>query len=156
MFIEDYFRQLITKQIDNLIDQRQRMTTTFLSINTALLAILAVLLGSDRSNDWTSLVSVSLILFAGAVVCDLWRRLIVRYQKLLAWWYEKLRLAESELPEEVRFFTMEYNELYKHPRTMADNGLSKHQVTLTRLFEVLYLVFALATAFLLAQTWGVL
>lgn len=138
---EEY--KLFVEHIHTLTDRRQTVTITYLSVNAALVSAVTFLFLSENVLEWGRQLLALGMLIAGILACDFWRRLIVRYSRLLKWWYEKMRLLESQMPNSNKLFTAEYEEVYE---SQKDKGFSvmRYEVRLTWLFTVIYAIVSLA------------
>lgn len=143
--MEEY--RLLLERVDKLVDRRQAATSTYLTVNTAIVgAICLIILNTpDSLRDWQQQIAVLLLLVVGVVACDLWRRLILQYKTLIGWWFEQLREMEGALPESSKLLTREYEELYLQQQGHVRVGLTRHETGLTWLFVVLYLAFGIVT-----------
>ncbi|MCB8982146.1 MAG: hypothetical protein H6657_32495 [Ardenticatenaceae bacterium] len=136
--------------VNMLIDRRQNITTIYLSVNTAVLGIIAFIFQNQGAHplDWTKHIPTIGFCLAGLVACDLWRRSIKQYRALLDWWYSQLRALESGFDEKLRLLTKEFEELYKAERenkpATTRIGLSRYEIRLTWLFSTIYLVFGIS------------
>ena len=107
---------------------------------------------SQLAKDWLW-VSVLLLLLAGFLSTWIWRSLLNQYEILIGWWYTHLREMEAALPESERLITREYNELYGggQPDKSKLIHMTGRERTLTTIFMVLYVVFALGVVWTLLR-----
>lgn len=145
-------------QINLLSQRRQGVTTSFLSVNSAIIGALAFIIKDGKVTTLAQQTSVFVLLIAGLISCDLWRRLVTQYSQLLNWWYKEFRTAEQHLFEKEfaykRIITKEYHDLYeidhdKSPGVRTKNvirpiGMTKYEIRLTWLFSSIYILFSLA------------
>jgi hypothetical protein len=120
------------------------VTATYLSVNTVIAGVIAFLLKDARVTGWALQVSVLILLAAGVIACDLWRRLITQHSVLSSWWYERLRELEDTMPESSKLLTREYQALCLEKRSEVRIGLTRYETRLTWLFTALYAAFGLA------------
>src|ERR1051326_2849049 len=99
-------------QISGLVLRRQWVTTTYLTVNTALVGGLALLCKDGQVPGLPQRVSFAFLLFVGIISAGLWRKLITQYSQLLDWWYRQFRAVESTTKTDPSLFTKEYVELY--------------------------------------------
>jgi hypothetical protein len=128
---------LFLGQVGKLAERRQAVTGIYLSVNTAILGVIAFLMKDVQMMAWGKYLAVLLLLFAGIVICDLWRRLIQRYTDLLKWWFQQLRELEKKLPESSKLLNAEYNALY----TKNHIGLARYENRLTWIFTIMFAGF---------------
>lgn len=132
-------------QTNLLVQRRQAVTATYLSVNAALTGAMAFLFKEGHLPGFVAHVAVLTLLFSGIVACGLWRRLINQHSILIDWWYRQLRTLEEHLPTDSRLITREYAELYqKKSRKQAIVGLTHYETILTWLFTTIYSIFGLA------------
>jgi hypothetical protein len=136
--------KLFLEQVVKLAERRQAMTTTYLSVNTALVGAVAFLFKDGLLAGWQQQAAVLVLFGAGIVVCDLWRRLIAQYKTLLGWWYKRLHVLEAEMPGCSGLIRQEYDDLYVAKKGRPHIGLSRYETRLTWLFTALYAAFGLA------------
>ncbi len=96
---------------------------------------------------WTTKLSIIILAISGIIACDLWRRLILQYSTLSAWWYGKLRQIESMDTQSDKLVSLEYEELYKSNNNKLRLGLTRYEVRLTYLFMIIFLMFIFVVAY---------
>ena len=134
------FLELVAK----LAERRQAMTTIYISVNAAIVGAVAFLFKDAELPGWRQQAAVLILFGAGIIACDLWRRLLNQYKTLLSWWYKRLHVLETEIPECSGMIKQEYDNLYATKKGRPRLGLSRYEVRLTWLFTVVYGLFALA------------
>jgi hypothetical protein len=141
---EDEYKLFLNHAV-GLTERRQGVTATYLSVNTAITAVLAFLFKDGQLSGWVEQVSTMALLAAGIYASALWRRLIRQHSILIGWWYQQLRDMESGVSEGSKWLTKEYNTLYSEDQGKAALGLTRHESGLTWLFTLLYLSFFIGT-----------
>jgi hypothetical protein len=140
--------KLFVGSTQHLSERRQAATQTYLSVNTAIFAILALLVKEAGLKGGT-LVGVSLPLFlVGILACLIWHRIIMQYKELIGWRYDQLMAMERAMPESHQIYVKESEEFFKPRQEKKKFGFSRLEVWLPRLFLVLYLIYG--TGLLLA------
>lgn len=81
--------------VNRLVERRQAVTTTYISVNVALTGAMAFLLSGPHA---ATNVATLLLLCAGVIAATFWRRIIGQYRVLLNWWYGQLRALEMATP----------------------------------------------------------
>lgn len=142
--------ELLLSHVNALTERRQTVTTTYLSVNTAIVGATAFLFKDGLLSTWQQQLSVLVLFGAGLIACNLWYQLISQYSTLLSWWYGKLRAIETQLPVDERIFTDEYDDLYAMKRGRITIGLTRYEKRLTWLFTMIYLAFGCAILISLA------
>lgn len=143
--------ELFLAQINSLMDRRQTVTTTYLSVTTAIIGAVAFLFKDGQLSNWPQQTSVLILLLSGIIACTLWRALITQYSTLLGWWYQQLRILEEVIPNSSQLITKEYQELYLKKHNRAPIGLTRYETQLTWLFTTIYVVFGCAILILLLK-----
>jgi hypothetical protein len=138
---EEY--KIFLERADNLANRRQSVTTTYLSVNTAITAAIAFLFRNGYLAGWVEQASALALLIAGLVASSLWRTLIGQYSVLIGWWYEQLRLLEGTMPAGSKLITKEYDRWYVGEPGKATIGLTRYETGLTWLFTAVYVLFGL-------------
>ncbi len=135
----DFYQQAVD-QIKNFVEHRQATNSTYLAVNTAIIAGIAFLIKDGQILGIAQASAILILLVCGMLACDLWRRLINQYKLLIAWWYEQLRLIESNENLSTKLFTKEYDHLYANK--MQKIGLTSYQIRLAWIFFSLYFLFS--------------
>jgi len=136
--------EIFLEWINKLTERRQTVTTIYLSVNTAIVGLIAFLLKDYSLSEWIQQASVLVLLVSGVIACDLWRRLITQHSALIGWWYEQLRGLEDAMLESNKLLTREYQVLYLEKQSKTRIGLTRYETRLTWLFTVLYAALGLA------------
>ena len=91
--------QFFAETTQHLSERRQAATQTYLTVNTAIFAVLAFLIKDAGFRGW-NLVLVSLPLFmVGILACSIWYKIITQYKALIGWRYDQLMAIEQAMPE---------------------------------------------------------
>lgn len=137
---------LAFSHVEKLLDRRQATTSFFLSVNTAISAVIGLLLkDTGLSGNWL-IASITVLLCAGFISCWIWRLLLQQYKILLDWWYARLRELEVHAENSAQLVTREYEDLYlavKDKRSSRKIGITKHELALNGVFFGLYITFTL-------------
>ncbi len=146
-FDDEY--QLFLEQVNKLAERRQSVTSTYLTVNAAIIGAVAFLFQDGYVSGWTQQGAVLVLFVAGIAACDIWRRLIVQHTTLLKWWFERLHDLEDAMEESSKLVKKEYEDLYVKKKGRAPIGLTRYETRLTWVFTVVYVVFGLA----IVGTW---
>ncbi len=154
--------RLCWDHVNDLMSRRQKVTATYLTVNSAVIGALAYMLKGAHPLTLGQQIAMVLLMVAGMVACGLWRRLVVRYSAFLDWWYGELRELEQAHPELGGIINREYAAFYergqksaitqKHPRLY----LTSYETRLSWLFTGTYIVFSAILLGLIAlelRTW---
>lgn len=132
--------------IEKLLDRRQNTTSFYLSVNTGILAVIALLVKDTQLAGLWLPGSIVLLLVAGLIACWIWRSLLHQYDILLDWWYARARELEAQLPDSAQLITREYQELYlevKGRKASQRVGMTERELLLNAIFMGLYTIFGL-------------
>lgn len=147
--------QLALEQVDKLVVRRQTASSTFLTVNTAIIGAIAFL-ARDYGLQGTGAQLAALVLFVAAIgSTHLWRGLIRQHNISLTWWYAQLRKLEEELPC-TKLISREYSDLYdpKTSRAKKQIGmLTPYEVYLTWFFTGVYAVFTIVVVYMFFSSW---
>lgn len=133
-----------------LADRRQAATQVYLSVNTAIFALIAFLL-KDAGLEGRMLAFLTLPLFAvGVFACIIWYKLIHRYKRLISWRYEQLMAMEKLLPDSFQMHSKEQEAFFALHQGKERFGFSTLEGWLPRVILALYIVYG--GAFVIAKT----
>lgn len=133
--------KLFVESTQHLSERRQAATQTYLTVNTAVFAILALLVKEAGLKGWY-LVGVCLPLFlVGILACLMWSKVVSQYKALIGWRYDQLMAMERGISGSSQIYIKEWEEFFK-PKQEKKFGFSRLEVWLPRLFLVLYLMYA--------------
>jgi len=138
-----------------LTDKRQSATQTYLTVNSAIFAVLAFLIKDLEFKNW-DLVIITIPLFtAGMLVCWIWKKLILQYKELIRWRFDQLMKMEKAMPDSYQMYIKEWEDFYKTQPGKEKFGFSRLEIILPILFMSLYFIFLggliLATALINGQ-----
>lgn len=145
---QDEYR-LFLDYVVKMTERRGTITTTYLSVNAAIAGALGLIFRDIQPHVWGQQLAGLVLLLAGIIACNLWRRLINQYSILMKWWYEKLRILEPSMPNSSQLLVKEFKELYQASSGKPSIGLTHYETQLTWLFTALYILFGIAIAIVL-------
>ncbi len=130
--------------------RRQSFSQIYLTVNTGIFGITALLVKDSGLHGW-NLVLASLPLFVvGLLACTIWVIIIIRFKKIISWYYEQLRAMEKGIKGSYKFYTKEWESFSQKPKS----SFSDLEATMPKIFIGLYLVYALGMT--LAAKFGLL
>lgn len=133
--------QFFAETTQHLSERRQAATQTYLTVNTAIFAVLAFLIKDAGFRGW-DLVLVSLPLFmVGILACFIWYKIITQYKELIGWRYDQLMAIEQAMPESHKMYLKEWEDFFKPQQQKKRFGFSRLEVWLPRFFLILYAVY---------------
>jgi hypothetical protein len=136
-----------------LSERRQAATQTYLTVNSAIFAVLAFLV-KDAGFRGGGLVLVSLPLFlVGGLTCLIWYRIITQYKVLVRWRYDQLMEMERAIPECHQMYLKEGEDFFQPWQGKERFGFSRLEIWLPRLFLGLYIIYGVGLVVAIALGW---
>ena len=151
----DNFREyeLFSQRAQHMSERRQNASRTYLTVNTAILGILALLLRDAGLEGWELVVASIPLFLVGILACLIWLKIIVQFKELIGWRYQELRAMESDMPDSYQVYTNEWDKFFK-PRDGKDRfSFSRLEAWLPRLFIGLYVVYGIGLAVATIRGW---
>jgi len=140
--------KFFAESTQHLSERRQDATKTYLTVNTAIFAVFAILIKDIGFRGW-ELVLVSLPLFlVGLFACFIWHKIITQYKSLIGWRYDQLMEMERSMPDCHQMYIKEWKDFFKPRQDKEKFGFSKLEVWLPRLFASLYLIYEIGLIFI--------
>lgn len=143
--------EFIAHSTQFLTERRQSAAHTYLTVNTAIFAILGLLIEKVQLKGITLLIASSPLLLVGLISCGVWQRALKHYRSLTDWRYRQLMLIENrdDMRGSHRLYTREWNEFDEKIR---DRGFpfSKLEAALPLLFALLYVAYVIGLVLVLA------
>jgi len=149
--------KFFSEDTTRLSERRQLTTQTYLTVNTAIFAIMAFLIKDIGFKEW-ELIGVSFpLVLVGILACVIWYRIIIQYSTLISWRFEQLRQMEEcpEISACNQFYSKEWHEFYSPRAKKSRFGFSILEKQLPMLFLGLYIVTMIGVgiiSFLQTQT----
>lgn len=135
--------KFFAQSTQHLSERRHAATQIFLSVNTAIFALVAFRLKIVDLEGWFPLVSTLPLFVVGALVCLVWHQLIKHYKSLIGWRYQQLMKMERAMPESHQMYLKEWEQFFRPQEEKEKFGFSLLEVWLPRLFIVLYVFSAI-------------
>lgn len=136
-----------------LSERRQAATQTYLTVNTAIFAVLAFLVKDAGFRGWGLVLASAPLYLVGILVCLIWHAIISQYKALIAWRYEQLQAMEQHLEGSHRMYIREWETFFKPRQGKERFGFSRLEIWLPRLFLALYLVYGVGLVVATALGW---
>lgn len=124
-----------------LSERRQAATQTYLTVNTAIFAVIAFLVKDAGLQGWNLVVLNLPLFFVGYLACLIWHKIITQYKSLIGWRYRQLMKMETDIPDSYQVFSKEWKDFYEPRAGKEKFGFSKLEIWLPRLFLVLYIIY---------------
>jgi hypothetical protein len=133
--------KLFSEATQRLTERRQAAAQVYLSVNTAIFALIAFLLKDAGVEGW-KLALLTLPLFAvGVFACFVWYKLIYHYKRLIGWRYEQLMVMEKALPESHQMYCKENERFFTAPNGRETFAFSTLEGWLPQAILALYIVY---------------
>lgn len=145
--------KFFSERIEAMSVRRQTASQTYLTVNTAVFGVLALLAKDAGFHGW-DLMFVSLPLFlVGVLACVVWEKIISRFKQVIGWHYEQLRDMERAMPDSYQMYCKEWERFYRPQRGKERFSFSQLEVWLPRSLLGLYLVYGLGMIAAILAGW---
>jgi hypothetical protein len=124
-----------------MVERRQKSNEFFLSINTAIIAVLGYI--ETKGAEHSALI-FSFVPFIGIVICHLWWQAVRSYRQLAQAKFKVIHRLERRLP--VALFETEWEILGHGKNSKVYLPLSRVERNVPLIFILLYLVIFLANS----------
>lgn len=138
----------------NQSQRRQNANQIYLTLNTAIFGVMALLIKDSGLKQWVLLLANFPLFIVGLIACTTWLTIISRFKILIGWHYEQLREIEKNLKGSHKFFTKEWNKFSNPQKEKTHNSFSNLESIMPKLFIGLYLVYF--TGMIIAVAFGLL
>jgi len=142
--LEQY--KLFVESADRISQRRQQANSFFLTLNTALLAVLGGIL--SRSIQASALWWFLPVAAVGLVLCYVWYRLVLSYKGLNAGKFEAIHAIETKLP--LALFDAEWRQIGEGRDSKKYKPFSEIETWIPWVFMSLYGVLVVAVV---VQRW---
>ncbi|MCK5211418.1 hypothetical protein KAJ89_01830 [Candidatus Parcubacteria bacterium] len=122
---------------ERISDRRQKNNDFFLTVNTALLALLGI---SSKANN-ISIPMIIIVSFAGIIICYSWYRLVMSYKNINTGKFKVVHKIEKQLP--VSLYDVEWKELGEGKNKKLYLPFTHVELKIPWIFVVLYLIVIL-------------
>ncbi len=140
--------RLFVETSEALVSRRQGVNTFFLSVNSAILAVVGLLLRDGQSGDLESGVLVALGL-GGVALCVVWRRLMKSFGQLNKGKFDVITALERRLP--ARSFTAEWAALGYGRNPGKYKSFTETEAGTPLVFAALQVLLVAASVFMLVR-----
>lgn len=139
--LEEY--RLFIEDTARLSERRQRITSTYITVNSALAGVITFVIKDPQLSNWMMLIAVLPILVAGMIICYLWDHLITSYRVLINFRIKELEAMEQAIPGSHMMYNREASKLYNKSQPKESISFTGVERKLPLLFGILYLVVGL-------------
>ncbi len=134
--------KFFTERVQYRSQRRQQASQIYLTVNTAIFGIIALLIKDSGLTGWNLAISTLPLFLVGILVCFTWSRIIKEFSNLIGWQYEKLRELEKQIKGSFKMHTKEWDEFYKPIKSRKGFSFSDLEAQMPAIFIGLYLVYA--------------
>ena len=146
--------KFFTERVQHRSERRQQASQIYLTINTAIFGLIALLIKDSGLKGWNLLIGILPLFFVGVFVCLTWARIIAEFERLIGWQYEQLREMEKHIKSLYRMHAKEWEEFYKPTDSRSRFSFSNLEAKMPSIFVGLYIVYGLGIV--VAVTQGLL
>ena len=145
LYIRHYLEQyrVYLRAFTTMVDRRQKSNEFFLSINTAIMAILGYI-ETQQSETVHSTLIFSLVPFIGIVICWSWGQAVRSYRQVAQAKYKVIHRLERRLP--AALFETEWEILGRGKDSKRYYPLSRVEKNVPLIFILLYLIIFFANS----------
>lgn len=136
--------KMYVRLLEQSTGKRQKSNHLFLTIHTALLAILGFV---NKEVDGDLFLINILIALSGMVICYSWYRLIKSYKNVNAAKFKIVHVIEEKLP--LSLYSAEWNLLGKGENSKLYKPITSIELIIPIIFTIIYLVLILVNIFYL-------
>jgi len=146
--------KFFTERVQHRSQRRQQASQIYLSVNTAIFGIIALLIKDSGLSGWSLAIATAPLFFVGVLVCTTWSRIIREFSRLIGWQYEQLREMENHIKGSFKMHTKEWEEFYGLNKSKKSFSFSSLESQMPSIFIILYVIYALGI--IVAVTQGLL
>jgi hypothetical protein len=139
---EEY--EFFAESTQYLSERRQSATQTYLSVCTAIFAVLAFLFKDGGVRGWTLVLAGLPLFLVGAMACIIWHKIITQYKALIGWRYGQLMAMEGTIEGSHQMYVKEWEDFFKPRQKKERFGFSRLEILLPRLFLGLFILYFIA------------
>jgi hypothetical protein len=143
-----------TERAQHRSERRQQASQIYLTVNTAIFGLIALLIKDSGLKGWSLVVAVLPLFLVGVFICLTWSKIISEFKRIIGWQYEQLRDMEKHIKNSYKMHTKEWEEFYQPIESKGNFSFSNLESRLPSIFIGLYIVYAVGIS--IATTLGVL
>lgn len=143
----------------DLSNRRIATTSTYLTVNTAVFAVITFLVKDVEIRGWRLVLATTPIFAVGVILCCVWQEIIERHRRLIGWRFDQLMEMEKQMDDSHQMYLREWQEFYDPNRKLPEGQKSKKfeftqlEKRMPRLFIWLYVIFWLGLVIAAALGW---
>lgn len=146
--------KFFTERVQHRSERRQQASQIYLTVNTAIFGLIALLIKDSGLKGWNLLVGVLPLFFVGIFVCLTWSKIIYEFKRVIGWQYEQLREMEKRLKGSYKIHIKEWEEFYKPINSKSGFSFSNLESRMPLVFISLFIAYGVGV--FIAVTYGLL
>lgn len=133
--------KFFTERVQYRSQRRQQASQIYLTVNTAIFGIIALLIKDSGLTGWNLVISALPLFLVGILVCFTWSKIIKEFSNLIGWQYEKLREMEKQIKGSFKMHIKEWDEFYKPNGSKKNFSFSNLEAQMPSIFIGLYMIY---------------
>jgi|SRR5688572_9867952 len=135
--------KLFTERVQHRSERRQNSSQIYLTVNTGIFGVVALLIKDSGLHGLNLILATIPLIVVGMLVCVIWARTILEFQKIIGWQYEQLREMENHIKGSFRMHNKEWQKFY-NPTTRKKNfSFSGLETWMPIFFISLYIIYSI-------------
>ncbi len=133
--------KFFTERAEHRSDRRQQTSQIYLTVNTAIFGIFALLIKDSGLHGWNLAIAMLPLFCVGISVCITWSKIILEFRRVIGWHYEQLREMENGIKGSHKMHSKEWVEIYKVDKSKKGFSFSDLEVRMPFIFIGIYVVY---------------
>jgi hypothetical protein len=138
---EEY--KLFAEDAQKLSERRQNTSKTYVTVNAAIFAVLALLIKDVGFRGWTLVLTALPLFLTGVLTSIVWQKIIIQHKMLIGWRYDQLKEMEKVIAGSYQMYTKEWEDFFKPRQGKERFSFSLLEIWLPRLFLALYFIYGI-------------
>ena len=138
---EEY--KFFAEDAQKLSERRQNTSQTYVTVNAAIFAVLALLIKDVGFRGWTLVLTALPLFLTGVLTSIVWQKIIIQHKMLIGWRYDQLKEMEKVIAGSYQMYTKEWEDFFKPRQGKERFGFSLLEIWLPRLFLALYFIYGI-------------
>lgn len=135
--------KFFTERVQHRSERRQNASQLYLTINTAIFGIVALLLKDSGLHGWNLAIATLPLFVVGVLVCVVWMRIIFEFKKVIGWHYDQLREMEKHIEGSFHMHIKEWEKFFKPARNKKGFSFSDLEAWMPSIFIGIYIIYAI-------------
>jgi hypothetical protein len=138
---EEY--KFFAEDTQKLSERRQNTSQTYVTVNAAIFAVLALLIKDVGFRGWTLVLTALPLFSTGVLLCFIWQKIIIQHKLLIGWRYDQLKEMEKVIAGSFQMYIKEWEDFFKPRQGKERFSFSLLDIWMPRLFLILYLIYGI-------------